>query len=479
MTTHLPVALAGLALALLLGGCASGPTPAAAWLPFEVPSAWSQGGPATRAGPGALAQWWLRLDDPLLARLVAQALRSNPSVWSAQASLAQARAQREAAAAGLLPVLDGSASTGRSRSGASAASNSFRVGLDAAWELDVFGGNRSAVAAGEAVERASAASLGDAQVSIAAEVALAYIALRSGQARLVIALENMASQQEVLQLTQWRLQAGLVSSLEAEQSRAAVEQSLAQVSVLRAANPQYVHALATLTGQPPMAVSGLLEAAGPIPAAPANMALSLPADTLRQRPDIRAAEHQVTAASARVTQARARTLPSFRLAGSIGLNSLTLGSLASGGALARSVLAGVAGPLFDGGAGQAQVRAQQASMDQALAAYGGAVLTALKEVEDALVALRGNRERLAHLQQAAAAAANAALMARQRYSSGLVDFQVVLETQRNQLATQDGVAGAAADLTAGHVRLYKALGGGWLPDDDRTLAPAPAGTSPS
>ncbi len=421
----------------------------------------------------------MRLDDPLLARLVADALRSNHTIAIAQASLAQARAQREAAAAGLLPALDGSGSAARSRSGGGSASNSFRVGLDAAWELDVFGGKKSAVAAGVAVERAGAANLADAQVSIAAEVALGYIALRSGQARLAIALDNLASQQELLQITQWRLQAGLVSSLEAEQSRAAAEQARAQATVLRAASQQLVHALATLTGQPPMALSALLEAPGQIPAAPAGMALSLPADTLRQRPDIRAAEYQVVAASARVSQAHAQTLPSFRLAGSLGLSALTVGSLTSGGSVASSLLAGLAWPLFDGGAGQAQVRAQQAAMDQAVAAYRGAVLTALKEVEDALSALRGDRERLAHLQQAAGAAANAALMARQRYSSGLVDFQVVLETQRNQLSTQDSVAGAAADVTADHVRLYKALGGGWLPDDDTTLAPSPAGSAPT
>ncbi|WP_048441796.1 efflux transporter outer membrane subunit [Caenimonas sp. SL110] len=477
MLTHLPGPLAGLALAL--GGCASGPAPTGAPLPLDVPAAWSQGEAADRAGPSALSQWWLRLDDPLLARLVADALRSNHTIAIAQASLAQARAQRETAAAGLLPALDGSASAGRSRSGGGSASNSFRIGLDAAWELDVFGGKQSAVAAGVAVERAGAANLGDARVSIAAEVALGYIALRSGQARLAIALDNLASQQELLQITQWRLQAGLVSSLEAEQSRAAAEQSRAQVTVLRAANQQLVHALATLTGRPPMALSGQLDSPGPIPAAPAGMALSLPADTLRQRPDIRAAEYQVVAASARVSQAHAQTLPSFRLAGSLGLNALTLGSLTSGASVASSLLAGLAWPLFDGGAGRAQVRAQQAAMDQAVAAYRGAVLTALKEVEDALVALRSDRERLAHLQQAAGAAANAALMARQRYSSGLVDFQVVLETQRNQLSTQDSVAGAAADVTADHVRLYKALGGGWQPDDDTTLAPTPAGSAPS
>jgi outer membrane protein, multidrug efflux system len=190
---------------------------------------------------------------------------------------------------------------------------------------------------------------------------------------------------------------------------------------------------------------------------------------LRQRPDVRAAEHQVTAALARVAQADAERAPSFKLGGSLGLNALTLGSLTNAASLFSTLLASIAMPVFDGGAGRAQVRAQQAALDQASIAYQATVLTALKDVEDALVALRGDRERLLRLQRAAVSAGNAALLARQRFSTGLADFQVVLETQRTQLNTQDSVASAKADLSSDHVRLYKALGGGWRPND--TVAP--------
>jgi len=378
--------------------------------------------------------------------------------------LCQARALRDVSAAALWPVLAGSASVQRSQTGNNNGVNHFAAGLDANWELDIFGGNRSALETSEALVRSSAASLGDVQVSIAAEVALDYITLRDAQARLAIARDNLASQQETLQITQWRWQAGLVTAIEAEQARTATEQTRALLPILQTSIGQTCHALAVLTGQLPTALVGLLTAVKPVPQAADDLALNIPAETLRQRPDVRAAEHQVTAAAGRVRQAEAARLPNFSLSGSLGLNALTLGTLTNGASVVSALLADASVPVFDGGSRRAQVRAQQAALDQALVVYQAAVLTALKEVEDALVALRDDRERLVRLQDAAEAAGNAALLARQRYSSGLVDFQVVLETQRAQLVTQASMASASADVSADHVRLYKALGGGWRSD---------------
>jgi len=451
-------------LLLALGGCASAPPPAAP-LPFEVPSAWFIAGAAEPGGTPSLAQWWLRFDDPLLARLVEQSLRANTSVQGAEAALRQARALRDVAAAALLPTLGSAASAQRGAAGGTTTGSIFRAGLDASWELDVFGANRSALNASEASARASAASLGSVQVSIAAEVALTYFTLRSAQARLQIANDNLAIQLETQEITQWRQQAGLVSALEVEQATASAEATRSQVPVLQTAIAQAGHALAVLTGQPPAALAATLEATRPLPQAADDLVLSLPAETLRQRPDVRAAEDQVAAAMARVAQADAALAPSFQIGGSIGLAALTLGTLTSGASVVGALLASVSMPVFDGGALRAQVRAQQAGLDQASSAYEATVLAALKDVQDALVALRGDRERLATLQRAVAAAGNAAEMARLRYSSGLIDFQTVLDTQRSQLVTQDSVAGASADLGADHVRLYKALGGGWQPDN--------------
>jgi len=177
---------------------------------------------------------------------------------------------------------------------------------------------------------------------------------------------------------------------------------------------------------------------------------------LRQRPDVRAAEHQVTVASARLAQANALRAPNFTLGGSLGLSALTLGTLTNGASVVSSMLAGASLPVFHGGALSAQVRAQRAALDQAQLAYQTTVLTALAEVEDSLIALADDRERLRSLEEAAEAAAHAALLAQQQYNSGLVDFQVVLETQRALLSTQEGVALARAALSADHVFLYKA-----------------------
>ncbi len=468
---RVPTAMFPAALLLALAGCAS-LTPTAstndASPKIEIPEAWSASDGAT-----SLSQWWMRFNDPLLGSLVLQAMQANTTVRSAQAALLQARALRDVAAAGLWPVVGASASAQHSTTGKESNGSNFRAGLDASWEVDIFDANRNALAASDANAEASAANLGDVRRSIAAEVALAYIAMRGAQARLAIAEENLASQLETLQITQWRQQAGLVTSLEAEQARGQTEQTRAQLPTLRTSIEQTRHALAVLTGRPPAALAAVLKGSSPVPEATDDLALGIPAETLRQRPDVRAAEYQVTAALARVAQADSARMPNFRLGGSLGLNALTLSALTNSASLVTTLLASVSMPVFDGGAARAQVRAQQAALEQAGMAYQAAVLTALREVEDALVALRGDRERLLRLRNATDAAGNAALLARQRYSSGLVDFQTVLETQRTQLNTQDGVAGASADLAADQVRLYKALGGGWRPDygDSTTMLP--------
>ena len=465
-----------LAFSVTLGmaACGSLPPPTQASLAGDVPAGWS----GTEAAPAgtratALAAWWQRLDDPLPGRLVGQALAANTDLLSAQAALRQARALRDVAAAALLPTVGGSASAQRNSAGSGSGrvtGQTFAAGLDASWELDLFGANRSGLRASEATAQAAAASLEAVRVSVAAETVLAYIGLRGAQVRLSIAQRNLASQQETLQIVQWRLQAGLVTSLEAEQARAAVAQTGALVPALHTSIGQNAHALAVLTGQPPDAMAALVTALAAVPRAADDLALSLPAETLRQRPDVRAAEYRVAAAAASVDAAEAARLPKFSLGGTLGLSALSAGALTNGASLVGSLLAGVTLPVFDGGALRAQVRAQQAALGQTELAYRATVLTALKDVEDALIALRGDRERLAQLQQAAEAAANASLLANQRFASGLIDFQTVLDSQRTQLGTQDSVASATADVAADHVRLYKALGGGWVPATENGVA---------
>ena len=469
----------GLIASLLLAACSTTAPPLnVSPISVAVPDAWAQSRPAAGLTAGAtagatdLSHWWQRFDDPQLTQLIDDALHANTDVRAAQAAWRQARAVRDQSAAAWWPTLNASASGQRSRSASQSASNLFRTGFDAAWEPDLFGATRSAVSAADADASASAASLAHTQVSIAAEVAIAYMTLRGSQSRLAIAKRNLAAQEETLQITQWRAQAGLATSLDVEQSRATTEQTRANLPTFEASIAQSEHALAVLTGKPPATLTASLQAPAALPAPPADIALDIPAQTLRQRADVHAAERRVQAALARLDAAEADRYPSFNLSGSIGLSALTVGALTSGGTVASALLASISVPVFDGGARRAKVRAQDAALEQARVDYEAAILTALKEVEDALVALRTGRERLATLRVASDAATNAALLAKQRYASGLVDFLTVLDTQRTQLSAQDNVASAEAELGADYVRLYKALGGGWQATDAADIAPS-------
>lgn len=451
------------AFAAGVSGCTTLPSRELTLPEVPVPASWSSPVSGSSESTGTpLAHWWQRFGDPQLTALVEQALQANTSVRSARAALQQSRALRDIKTAGMLPGVSGSASAQRSQTNGNDANNSFRVGLDASWEPDVFGGKRGALNAAESDALTAEASLADVQVSVAAEVALAYIQLRGQQAQLVVAASNLASQQETLQITDWRAQAGLTTSLEVEQARTSTEQTRAQIPALEAGIATTRLSLAVLTGQSPNALQTLLEPVRAIPQVAQDIALAIPAQTLRQRPDVRSAEHRISAALARVSVADAARYPSFSISGSVGLNALTLAALTNGASVVNLLLGSVSVPLFDGGAAQAQVRAQEAALEQARIGYQSVVLTALKDVEDALVALKGDRARLGYLQGAAAAAGNAALLAQQRYASGLIDFQTVLQTQRTLMTAQDSVASAQADISTDHVRLYKALGGGWL-----------------
>ena len=441
---------AAISLGLMLSGCAS----------LSQPTVIDPSQSRTDAESQRM-RWWSDFHDPLLSQLIEQALQANTNIRSAQAALQQARALRDVKAASALPGVSLSGSAQRNQTESADGNNSFRVGLDARWELDVFGAVRSGIHASEADTLASQASLQDVQVSIAAEVALAYIQLRGQQAQLAIARSNLASQSETLQLTDWRAQAGLITSLEVEQAKAASLQTSAQIPAITSNMARTRHSLAVLTGQEPLALDAILNPTQAMPQVADRSTAALPANALRQRADVRAAEYRIRAALSRVDVADAARYPSFNLGGSLSLGALTLAGLTNGGSLAGSVLGSLSVPLFDAGAGRNQVLAQEAALEQARAAYQNTVLTALKEVEDALTSLQSDRQRLEFLQQAATAAANADLLAQNRYSSGLIDFQTVLQTQRTLLSAQDSVANLQAELSSDHVRLIKAMGGGW------------------
>jgi NodT family efflux transporter outer membrane factor (OMF) lipoprotein len=454
-----------------LAGCAAvgpdyqAPTPA-------VPAGWNRTGTVTSpvtlaAAPGDLSLWWQRLNAPLLSALIDEALRANLDLRSAQARLREARARYDVAASGRYPSVTASGSARRIRSseeiGSGATQNLFGAGFDASWELDVFGGVRRSVEASGADQDSAQASLEDTRVSLVAEVALNYVDVLTLQIRLGIARASLARQSETLQLTEWRAQAGLVSSQDVEQARSSREQTRALIPSLQTSLAEAEHRLDILLGQAPGSVHARLAAAADLPTVPGQVAVGIPADTLRQRPDVRAAERRLAAETARVGVAEAARYPAFNLSGSIGLEALTFGGLGDSGAGTSSLLAGFTAPIFDAGRLKSQVEVQDAVREQALVAYEQSVLTALQDVENALVAFARSLEREEALANAVEAARIAALLARQRYSTGLVDFQSVLDTERSMLVVEDSLASTHADGVLALIRLYKALGGGWSP----------------
>jgi outer membrane protein, multidrug efflux system len=464
---------AGAVLVALLAGCASLQQPAAT-ATLTLPPQWTAAPAATDAATdaAALADWWARFGDPALPPLVEQALQSNTTIAAAQARLRQARAAREGAAAQLAPYLGGSGSAQGAWSDRGGSSDSYRVGLDASWELDLWGGGAAGVRAAEAAEQAGALTLAQTRIAVAAEVALGLLQLRGTQALEIIARRNLASQQQTLQITQWRQEAGLVTQLDVEQARTAVEQTRAQLPALASSAAQTMNALAVLTGRAPGALQAELAWAGetlPRLTLPPALTLAIPAEVLRQRPDVQAAERQLAAADARVEQADAARLPSLSLGGSIGLSALSLGALGSGAGVA-SLLASVNLPVLDAGRLQAQVRQQEAARDEAAAGYRATVLAALQEVEDTLVSLAGAREQLGSRQAAADSAQRAARLAEFRYASGLVDFQTFCRPSARCSAPRKASLPPPPTLATAHVRLYKALGGGWSPGATETAA---------
>lgn len=446
--------------ALLLTACAtptaSPPTPAATPM-----ATWSE--PAAARDPAALARWWALFDDPLLGDLVQQALQANTDIRLARTSLAQARALRTVTAAALQPQVDAGASAGRSRSGATRG-NRLQAGLDASWELDVFGANTQATRGADADIQTAQADLAATQVAIAGEVGQAYVQLRGYRQQLAYAQASLQAQLETLQITQWRAQAGLVSSLDAEQARATAEQTRASLPAITSNIAQTEHRLAVLLALPPTALRERLGTAERIPqVASQSLPLGLPAETLRARPDVQAAEFAIQAEAARLAQRNAQRLPSFAISGSLAVQAATAAALTGGASVISSVAAAVSWPLWDGGTARARRDAQAAVLEQSQVRYEATVLAALQDVEDALAAYRASQAQRQSLAQANEAAQSALLLARQRYQAGLVDFTVLLDAQRTALSVATSLAGARTNEGLALVLIYKGLGGGWQP----------------
>lgn len=454
-------------VALVLSGCMTvgpdyhAPQPA-------VPAQWSAAADTGLADEAMLTAWWRQFHDEVLDGLVADALQANTDLATAQAKLREARARRRLAGAQLGPSVNANASATRrhtsAASGTGRTTELYSAGFDASWEPDVFGGLRRGVEAAEADLGASTERLHDTQVSLVAEVALNYIDLRTAERRLAVTEANVAALQEAYDLTRWRLQAGLVSDLDAAQAETELESARAALPSLRTSATEARNRLAVLLGRTPVELGArLAEPTAAVPVAGGAVSTGIPADVLRRRPDVRAAERDLAAQTARVGVAQAARYPSFSLSGSLGVEALTVGALGDSGTVTRSLLGSITAPIFDAGRLRANVDIQDAVLEQTRLAYRAAVLTAVEDVENALTAVADTTERRAQLERAVASARSARDIAEQRYASGLVDFLSVLDSQRTLLNLEDQLASSNGDLARAQIQLYKALGGGWSP----------------
>ena len=427
-----------------------------------------------------LARWWENLNDPLLSELVAKALADSPDIKQAIARVRQSRASRAIADAGRYPTLDagGSVTTNRiskssSKTPSGIEQDWYSAGFDAGWEIDIFGGVRRSVEAAEANLQAVAADTENVRVSLAAEVARNYIEARTYQYRLDVAMANIKAQEGTYRLIRSRYDAGLSSELEVQQAQYNVESTRSQLPTLRSGLEAAKNRLAVLTGQTPGSLHARLAERRPIPVPPLTVAVGVPADTLRRRPDIRSAERQLAAQSARIGVATADLYPKFQLLGSIGLEAVNSGEFFKRSSRFWSLGPSVSWRIFDAGAIRRNIDIQNAIQEQYLAIYEGTVLGALEEVENALTAYAEEQLRRDHLEKAVNAAQRAANLAQDRYAAGLVDFTSVLDAQRSLLSFQDDLAQSEGMVTTNLITLYKALGGGWTPMGAEG-APAPA-----
>ena len=446
-------------VAALLAGCAVGPN----YRPVETaaPGAWT--GPSAAGAPVDLSTWWDSFSDPKLTALVEQALTSNLDLQLAEARLREARGTRGVVAGGLWPSADAVAGYRRTNLPAHAARDLYQTGLDALWEVDIFGGTRRQVESATANILAAEERLHDVQVSLAAEVALNYVRLRRDQQQIAIAQSNLQAQSHTAELTRQRYDAGFVSGLDVANADAQVATTQAAIPVLQAAAQQSVYALSVLLGRQPADLLPELSETESIPLTPPEVPAGLPSDLLRRRPDIRQAEAELHAATAQIGVATADWFPKFSLTGSLNWQADKLADLYTGAARSWSLGPSVNWSIFQGGSVLANIRVQEALRDQSFITYQKTVLAALQDVENALIAYAKEWEHGKALHDAVVANRKAVNLATQLYTQGQSDFLNVLVAQRALYLSEQAYVQSTSSTAIDLIALYKALGGGWEP----------------
>jgi NodT family efflux transporter outer membrane factor (OMF) lipoprotein len=463
--------LSALTLLAALAGCMVGPD----YLPPKpsAPAAWSAP-PAPTAQAVDLAHWWKSFNDPTLSSLIDRAIANNLTLKQAQAQLRQSRAQRGIAFALLFPTVDLTSAFSRSQVGGQNSGadgrgpplrnppgNQYQMGLDAAWEVDIFGGERRGLEAADAGVLASAEGLNATLVSVVAEVALDYVQLRGYQQQIAVAESNLKDQQKTADITRRRKAAGFVSALDIANADAVVATTQAQIPVLQTSARQTLYALSILLGRDPAALTDELSQTADIPVGPPEVPTGLPSELLRRRPDVLQAEALLHAANAQIGVATADLFPKFTLVGSAGYQNGLSQYLTSWHSRFWSFGPSVDWQIFNAGGILSNIEVQKALTEQAMLTYEQTVLTALQDVENALVASANEVEHRKILRDAVADNKKAVELSLKLYTEGQIEFLNVLEAELSLYTAQNALVQSETNVSTDLVALYKALGGGW------------------
>ncbi len=465
--------LAVVACLAALAGChAVGPDYVAP--EFGVPASFesARGADGVVSGEAQLVGWWRQLGDPLLDELVAQAVAGNLELREALSRIDESRAVLGIALGGRLPDFDATSAVERSKisgelfpdlPGVGSTETTYSVGVESSWEVDVFGRVRRDIEAAGADFAATIDDYRDVLTVLQAEVAAAYVDVRTFQTRLRYAAANVETQRGSVVLTQARFEAGVVAELDVAQARRNLATTESIVPTLEEGLAASIHRISVLLGLEPRAMWERLTAQAPIPTPPDEIAAGIPADLLRRRPDLRAAERRLAAATARVGVTTAELYPQFTLHGSLTRQAFEAGQLSDGGASGWSLGPRMRWNLFDGDRVRNAIEVRDAQTERALVRYENTLLTALEEVENAFVAYDREQARRLVLQRAVDASQEAADLSRTRYVNGLVDFQDVLDSERALAEQEDNMATSEGLVSRNVIRLFRALGGGWVP----------------
>ncbi len=473
--------LGAIALCALVAGCAVGPDFAAPdpQLPqssFEPKNVFQN---ANSAAPDPA--WWRAFRDPLLTELESRAAQRNLDVETATIRLAESRFERGVAAAAQFPSINadgkyqrelyssngiasllGALVPGSGQNGVVIPPISdYTVGLDASWELDLWGHVKRQVESADAQVIQSAEMRRDALVSTEAELARDYIQLRGVQTQIRIAEENLKLSREVQKIAEEQQRKGIRTAYDAEAAAAQAESARGQIPTLTIQEAQYVNAIAFLLGEPPESLRGELGAQKHIPLAPPRVPVGVPSELARRRPDIRAAEAQLHSATAEIGVAVASFYPTVKLNGTVGLDALNLKKLFYGNSLQYNAGPSVSVPIFDAGRLKGTLELRKAQQQEAAVAYHKTVLQAWHEVVNALVAHRQEGQRRARLKGQLDHSRAALAIARARYKDGVGEFLTVLDAERSLLQAAQQHETSTTNVSLDLVQLYKALGGGW------------------